>query len=137
MKKKILIIIGIVLVVICLINVFLYYSSYHEINDYKQISLISCSNGEQYIKCDDEASIITMERKLRKINFYPSEIEYLSESPLKHIIIKYKDGTRKDIEISGKEAMYVVTSADGKIIKELSKFYYVNPLDISRLFWHL
>ena len=132
--KKILLYFCVVAVIVLLIITLLYCFSYHEKNDYSQVSTIYCSGPNRYIKCDTENEIKNMESRIRKLNFYPSDIEYLSESPEYSIAIVYKDGIKKQIDITGSEAVVYFHSNDGEEPQGLPRFYYVNPLAVSLLF---
>lgn len=111
-----------------------YCFSYHEKNDCSQVSTMYCTGPDKYIKCDTENEIKNMERRIRKLNFYPSDSEYLSESPEYSIAIVYKDGRKKQIDMTGSEAVVYFHSNDGEEPQGLPRFYYVNPLAVSLLF---
>lgn len=134
LKKKIVIILSVVFIIAIIINLLLYCVSYHEENNYLQISSMKFSSDNKYIDCNTEKEIKNMEHKLRKINFYHSNMQHLQESPEYSIIIIYNNGIRKEINVAGLKVLIVVWSESGYIEKELSKFYYVNPLAIQCLF---
>lgn len=133
-KKKIVIIFAVVFIIAILINLLLYYVSYHEENNYLQISSMQFTSDNKHIECNTEKEIKNMEHKLRKINFYHSNSKNLQESPQYCITIIYNNGIKKHINVSGLNAMIVIQPKSEEIIKALSKFYYVNPFAIHRLF---
>ncbi len=85
------------------------------------------------VKYREQQEIRTFLKKLQHITFYPRKEKVLHESPTISVTIKYVDGTEKCIDIAGVSALITEMSADKKINKELSKFYYVNPLWIRGL----
>lgn len=133
MKNKIIIVFAVVFILF-LMNLLLYCFSYHEKNDYSEILSIHFTSPSKHIDCISEQDVKRMEHRIRKLNFYPCDSEYLPESPQYLILIKYKNGTIKRIDVSGYETLITVTSINGDIIEELSEFYYVNPLSLSLLF---
>ena len=134
LKKKIAIIFATVFIITILINLLLHCGSYHEKNNYLQISSMQFTSDNKHIECITEKEIKNMEHKLKKINFYHSNSKNLQESPQYCITIIYNNGVKKHINVSGFNAMIVVQSKSGDIIKELTKFYCVNPFAIHCLF---
>ena len=116
-----------------LILILLYSISYHEKIDYTEISSIILEDSKPII-CTTEDEIRDITNRISKINFYPSKSENLQDSPDNTIIINYKDGRKKIINISYVNALFIVQSSNGDIIEELSEFYYVTPIMIDRLY---
>jgi preprotein translocase subunit SecF len=135
MKKHIAYVIGIIILLLVILWTILYLVSYHEKNDYQQIESIQYSTtNNKYKKFDTEIEIEKIEKEIRKINFYPSDCKQLQESPEILISIKYKNGTKKIINIDWYDAAMVMMESDGSIIKDSGEFYHVNPLYVNYLF---
>lgn len=135
MLKRIIISLSVIIIMSVAINLLLYSISYHEQNDIPSILSIDCTSSNKHITYNTNEDIKEFEHKLRGINFYPAHSEYLPESPEYSITITYENGNRKHINIIGFNAMMAVQIEKESVIKELTKFYYVNPLDIYLLFY--
>lgn len=69
-----------------------------------------------------------IEKNLKKIKFYPTKnITPLQQSPTMSIKIKFKDGSRKVIDMVEERVLISCITKDDEI---LSNFYYVNPWEV-------
>ena len=128
--KRTIVICFLIIVVLFVLNSY----AYHEKNDCSSIESIQYN---RYLDSDKRQiytsleEIKKVERKIRQINFYPSNDKTpLQESPTMSIIINYKDGIKKSINMVENRVLMVMQSNDGTILKEQSRFYYVNPLEV-------
>ena len=125
MKKTILIII--IISTFSFINILSHHveSNYNMIASITYISYLNNSKDKQYTSVKD---IKNIENKIRKINFYHINSDKpLQESPTMSIIIKFKDGSRKNIDIVGCHVLISDISQDGILSGD---FYYVNPYEV-------
>lgn len=135
MKKKIVLIIAGVIFIMALYFLLRYCFSYHESIDYTKVSSIQCTSNFGYVSCETEKDIKNMTRKIRMINFYPSQNKQLHDSPKTFVKIRYKDGAETNINIDCFNAFISYQSDKENINSRLTKFYYVNPLAIYLLFY--